>query len=225
MPKVTYNRDEPAIAQDDDWSCAPTSLRWALTALGRKPGPTYIENLLLKDGLVTKEAGLLDASGAQLAAWIGKPGTAYYGEDGFYGQNEASISFEWAAHEGAPPSGAGHAYPVLIGGRAWNHWSALRDYDPQRQVLLLANPADGWKGVSQTMSRQQFAALGPFSAVRVLHPDLLGVAPAPPPLPVPPPKLTPAEIKAALIEMVAPSDQEIVGRVLREKIAALADRI
>lgn len=190
---VTYNPNTPPIAQDDPWSCAPTSLRWALTALGRKPGPTYIEDLLVRDGIVSKDLGLLDASGAQLAAWIGKPGPNYYGDEGFYANNETSVSFDWCALEGD------HAYPVLIGGRAWNHWAALRGYDVGRDVLLLANPASGWQGVGQEMSRAQFDALGPFSAVRVLHPDLFA-APPPPPTPEPP-KLTMAQIRAKLLEL------------------------
>ena len=176
VPKVTYNATTPAIAQDDDWSCAPTSLRWALTALGRNPGPLYIENLMVRDGVVSKDLGLLDATGGQLAAWIGKSGPAYYGDDGFYGNNEPTVTFDGAAHEGD------HAYPILIGGRAWNHWSGVRGYDASRDVLLLANPSDGWKGVSQIMSRAQWANLGPFSMVRVLHPDLLnGTTPEPAP--------------------------------------------
>lgn len=181
---VTYNANTPPIAQDDSWSCAPTSLRWALTALGRNPGPTYIEDLLVRDGVVSKEQGLLDATGGQLAAWIGKTGPAYYGSDGFYGNNEPSISFDWCRYEGGQPDGSNHAYPVLIGGRAWNHWAALRSYDPISDILLLANPANGWMGIGQTMSRSQFTNLGPFSAVRVLHPELLGgTAPTPEPEP------------------------------------------
>jgi hypothetical protein len=178
---VTYNASTPAIAQDDDWSCAPTALRWALTSLGRNPGPKYIEELLVRDGVVSKEQGLLDASGAGLAAWIGKSGPAYYGDDGFYGNNEPSVTFDGVALEGD------HAYPLLIGGRAWNHWSGVRGYDAGRGLLLLANPSDGWMGVGQTMDAAQFRSLGPFSMVRVLHPDLLTMVPDPPVEPPVPP--------------------------------------
>lgn len=174
VPKVKYDPNTPAIPQDDDWSCAPTSLRWALKALGRNPGPNYIEDLLVRDGIVTREQGLLDASGAQLAAWIGRTGPEYYGGDGFYGNSEPSVTFDGLAREGD------HAYPLMAGGRGWNHWTGVRGYDPIRDLLLLANPAEGWGGVYQTMSREQFSALGPFSMVRVLHPDLLE-QPAPTP--------------------------------------------
>jgi hypothetical protein len=171
---VTYNPTTPAIAQDDGWSCAPTALRWALTALGRNPGPTYIEDLMVRDGVVSKEAGLLDATGAGLAEWIGRrePKDVYYGADGFYGNHEPVVTFDGVALEGD------HAYPLLIGGRKWNHWSGVRGFDPARGVLLLANPGENWMGVGQEMDRGQFELLGPFSMVRVLHPDLPGVGPA-----------------------------------------------
>jgi hypothetical protein len=205
MP-VTYNRDTPPIAQDDPWSCAPTSLRWALTALGRNPGPTYIEDLMLRDGIVTREQGLMDASGGQLAAWIGKTGPEYYGSEGFYGQNEDPISWEWVVHEGGAPDGSGHAYPLLIGGRAWGHWSGVSTFDPARGVLILANPAPNWMAVGQTMDQATFNKLGPFSAVRVLHPDLLGAAPVPP-IPPEPPK---------------PTDREVLAEVRRQLVSTVA---
>lgn len=175
MPKVTYDRDEPAIAQNDAWSCAPTSTRWALTAVGRHPAEGWMEAQMISDGVVSIAQGLLDASGRQLAAWI----TKEYGEFGYYANNESrGISFDALAAEFMAPA---NPYPGLIGGSTWNHWSGLRSYDPQRGVLLLANPAEGWHGVGQTMSRQQFAALGPFSLVRVLHDDLMAATPVPPP--------------------------------------------
>ena len=62
--------------------------------------------------------------------------------------------------------------PVLIGGRRWGaegHWSGVRGYDAVRDVLLLANPADGYGGIHQTMSRQELAQRGPFSLVVLTH--------------------------------------------------------
>jgi hypothetical protein len=162
VPKITFNRDEPAIAQNDPWSCAPTSTRWALTALGRHPSESWLEGQIQADGVVSQELGLLDASGAGLAHWI----TAQYGEFGYSASNEPSVTFDAVAREAGP-------YPLLLGGRAWNHWSGVRGYDQARDLLLLANPSSGWKGVGQVMDRSQFAALGPFSMVRVTHPDLL----------------------------------------------------
>ncbi len=69
------------------------------------------------------------------------------------------------------------------------------------------NPASGYTGVGQTLSRGQFADRGPWSAVRLWHPDLFGPAPAPAP-----PTLTLAEVKSELAR-------------LQSEIAALADKI
>jgi len=64
-------------------------------------------------------------------------------------------------------------------------------FPPLGLVLLLANPAANYIGINQTMSREQFSRLGPFSAVSLTHPDLTvpiaDPAPIPPPQPVPPP--------------------------------------
>jgi hypothetical protein len=204
--RVTYNRDLPAIAQNDPWSCAPTSTRWALRAVGRHPAEGWMESQMVADGVVSEADGLLDATGDHLSAWI----ASEYGEFGYSANAESPVSFDALAAEFMAPS---NPYPGLLGGRAWGHWSGLRSYDPATDQLQLANPADGWMFVSQTMSREQFAALGPFSLVRILHPDLLG-APAPTPPPPPPaPEPVPATprrddaIRAQIAAIRAACDQ------------------
>jgi hypothetical protein len=204
--RVTFNRDEPAIAQNDPWSCAPTSTRWALRAVGRHPAEGWMESQMVADGVVSEADGLLDATGDHLSAWI----ASEYGEFGYSANAESPVSFDALAAEFMAPS---NPYPGLLGGRAWGHWSGLRSYDPATDQLQLANPADGWMFVSQTMSREQFAALGPFSLVRILHPDLLG-APAPTPPPPPPaPEPVPATprrddaIRAQIAAIRAACDQ------------------
>lgn len=168
MP-VTYNASEPAIPQNDPWSCAPTSTRWALTALGRHPAESWMEAQMKADGVVSEALGLLDASGTGLAAWV----IAQYGEFEFTASNDPSVSFDDVTREAGK-------YPLLLGGRAWGHWSGVRGLSASTDTLLLANPSSGWMNVQQTMNRQQFAALGPFSMVRVTHPDLAPVPPDPP---------------------------------------------
>ena len=163
LDRITFNSNFPPIAQNDDWSCSVTSLRWAMTAMGRDPSEDWMEGTALAEGVVSKELGLLNASGAGLAAFIRR----HYADFGYDANHEPSITFDFARLEGD------HVYPILIGGREWNHWCAVRGYDDANGVLLLANPAPGHKGVRQTMSRAQFDALGPFSMVRVFHPDLL----------------------------------------------------
>jgi hypothetical protein len=206
---VVYDRLLPAIAQDDPWSCAPTSTRWAMTALGRRPSEEWMEGQMLSDGIVTREQGLMDASGKQLAAWI----TAQYGEFGYSATSESPISFDALAAEFELPN---NPYPGLLGGRAWNHWSALRGYQRERDVLLLANPAENWKGVGSEMDRAEFAAQGPFSLVRVLHPDLQGATPAP----IDPPP--PAGIARSDIDPIIAQSEAVTAalRALREQATA-----
>lgn len=196
--RVSYDREHPVHRQEETFDCSQESLEWALWSLGRQPSDDWLEGTMISEGVMSADLGLLDASGARLAAFVDK----HYGEYGFLANNEPSISWEWVRGEGAANAdGSGHAYPVLIGGRTWNHWSPIRDFDPARDVLLLANPAEGWGGVGQTMTRQQFAALGPFSAVRIWHGDLLGLASEP--VEDPPPPLTAGQIRARLLEIVA----------------------
>lgn len=172
--KVVYDPHYPVIAQNDDWSCAPTSTRWALKALGRNPSEEWIESQMIADGIVSKADGLLDATGAALAAWI----EAQYGEWGYKATAvSGAVTFDYVA------SLADGSYPILIGGRQWHHWSAVRMYAPSTGRLLLANPADGWKTIRQEMDRQQFAWYGPFSVVRIWHPDVWSPEPTPEPEP------------------------------------------
>jgi hypothetical protein len=52
-----------------------------------------------------------------------------------------------------------------MGGAAFYHWVGVRGRDAD--TLLLANPGPGWRGIHQTLTRAEFAALGPFAAVWV----------------------------------------------------------
>lgn len=160
---VTFDSSLPAIAQNDPWSCAPTSLRWALTALGLSPDEQTVEANIQAEDVASMEDGLLNATGAGLAAFIRR----HWGEFGIEANHEPFVAFDFVALEG------GHAYPLLIGGRTWGHWSGVRGYNRDLDVLELANPANMFKGVGQTMTRTQFANLGPFSMVRVYHPDVV----------------------------------------------------
>lgn len=180
LPRVVYVVSEPPHPQEADWDCSQDSAEWALWSVGRRPTNAWMEQTMIAEGVVSPSLGLMDASGAGLASFL----TRHYGEDGFISTNVSPISFDILAGECG-------RYPLMIGGRAWNHWSGLAAYDTERDLLLLANPAAGWKGVNQTLDRGQFERLGPFSAVSLSHPDLTDPitdpTPGPPPTPVPPP--------------------------------------
>ena len=169
-----YNPEQPAFTQNDDWSCAPTSTRWALWAWGRQPSEQWIESTMKADHIVSEARGLLDASGASLAAWI----TEQYGDFGYTARNASPVTFDDVR------SLAGSA-PVLIGGRNWGaagHWTGVRSYDPSKGVLVLANP--GGSGPiygQQSLDRQQFVERGSWSLVVITHASQGTPVPTPPP--------------------------------------------
>lgn len=205
-PRVTYNANEPTHPQEDSFDCSQESLEWALFSLGRHPSDDWLENTMIAEGVMSAELGLLDATGKGLAEFVTRQ---YQAETGIYANHEPSVSFDFVALEG------GHAYPLLIGGRRWGHWSGCSGYDAERDLLLLANPSNGWQGVEQTMNRAQFEALGPFSLVRVLHPDLLDAAPVPVPAPQPEPAPEPQP---------APTPEPVPSRA-RVLVSEIKDRL
>jgi hypothetical protein len=99
--------------------------------------------------------GLLDASGAGLVSFLE--------EQGIHAANNPNASFDDVV------AAAGYQ-PMVIGGRAWCHWVAVRMGADcaglvGEQPLILMNPAPGYQNVNQTLDRAQFDSLGTFSAV------------------------------------------------------------
>jgi hypothetical protein len=99
--------------------------------------------------------GLLDASGAGLVS--------YLAEQGISSSNNPAATW-------ADVMAAAGEQPMVIGGRAWCHWVAVRMGSrcagrPDLELLALMNPAPGYMGVSQALDPDDFARLGPFSAV------------------------------------------------------------
>jgi hypothetical protein len=156
-PALVFDANHPAHPQEEHFDCSQESLEWALWSCGKQSQDDWLENAMLDQGVMSKQDGLLDATGAGLAAFVNRE----YREFGFSASNEKSVTFALVAAE------AGR-YPLLIGGRTWGHWSGVRGYDAARNVLLLANPAQGFKGIRQEMTPEQFTALGQFSLVRIL---------------------------------------------------------
>jgi len=149
-----WNWRLPADPQDYPWDCAACSTAWAMRACGYDVteqdvieglGPTRISPSL----------GLLDASGSGLVS--------YLGEQGIAAENNPNATFQDVM------DAAGHQ-PMVIGGREWCHWVAVRMGSDAAgyaglELLALMNPADGYQGVGQVLVPDMFEALGPFSAV------------------------------------------------------------
>lgn len=109
----------------------------------------------LGPGRISPSLGLLDASGAGLVS--------YLAEVGISAENNPDASFDNCL------DAAGHQ-PMVIGGRAWGHWVAVRMSNRTAgrggpEALALMNPAPGYQGVDQVLYAEDFDALGAFSAV------------------------------------------------------------
>lgn len=140
--------------QDYPWDCSACSFAWCTRTVGFDLGEGDVIAGLGPER-ISPAYGLLDASGAGLVE--------YAAEIGIGAENNPQAS--WADVVAA----AGHQ-PMLIGGRAWCHWVAVRmgpALAPERlpNTLALMNPAPGYMGVGQLLDEPTFLSLGPFSAV------------------------------------------------------------
>lgn len=140
--------------QDYPWDCSACSTAWAMRAVGY---PVTEQDVIIGLGpsRINPQLGLLDASGAGLVE--------YLAEVGITASNNGNATW----HDVMAAAGY---QPMVIGGRAWCHWVAVRmgteaagaSITPQ---LLLMNPAPGYQGVDQVLTQQEFNQLGSFSAV------------------------------------------------------------
>ncbi|MCC7372539.1 MAG: hypothetical protein IT306_29265 [Chloroflexi bacterium] len=151
----SFDPNTPTELQRQDWTCSIRATMWLLKSLGVAVTPEEAQDAM-SPRYVRPDVGLLDASGAGIVQVL-------HDVWGIGAYNDASATFDEVL------AVAGRQ-PVAMGGRAWNHWTAVRGWDgpPGVERLLLANPGGtGPRYGQQTLSRQQFADLGPFSMVVV----------------------------------------------------------
>jgi len=96
---------------------------------------------------ISSSLGLCDASGPALRKVYSDYGQA---------TEQAWLDFDTVYAKALETTGQ-------MSGAAWYHWVALRGV--QGDNLWIANSAPGYKGVWDTLSRQQFQSLGGFSVV------------------------------------------------------------
>lgn len=194
-PLPIYDPSAPAQQQDADYDCSQESAQWCLRAWGRSPDDAWMTDSLISEGVMSPALGLLDASGAGMADWFNR----HYGgpEDGYLASNNGSVSFDEVAAE----AGEG-VHPLMLGGRSFYHWVGCRGYESSRDLLLIANSARGYQGVYDSLSRQQWAALGSWSLVRLTHPAAEGEIEMPPM----DYSLWEGQIGSGLLEMLAEDD-------------------
>ena len=147
--RYQFNPNTPTELQVQDWTCSIRSTMWCLKSIGIAVTPAEAQDAMSPQ-YVSSAVGLLDASGAGIVQVL----RDRWGVEAF---NRNPVSFDDVA-------GWAGRYPIALGGRAWGHWTAVRSFDGER--LVLANPGGtGPRFGQQTLDRQQFAALGSFSAV------------------------------------------------------------
>lgn len=150
-PSGRFDPNTPTYLQKNDYTCAVASAIWCLRSIGINVTPEEAHDAFVPQ-YVNSSVGLRDASGRGVVEALKRHWNVE-------AQNFAPLAWEQVT------SWAGKM-PVMIGGRAWYHWSAVRGFDGER--LIMANPAGtGPRYGQQTLTRQQFNDLGWFSAVRI----------------------------------------------------------
>ena len=134
-----------------NWSCSACSLAWLERSLGVNPAASEssaIDEIGYPQN-INATYGLMDGSGAQLQRVLADYGVA---------TSQGWLTFDtvYAIAQQAPG---------CMSGGAWYHWVAIRGVDSSN--IWIANSAPGYKGVYDTLTREQFNALGPFSVVYV----------------------------------------------------------
>lgn len=140
--------------QSVDWTCSACSLAWVLraTAVDTSANEWDTVNAIGTPQNINATYGLMDGSGTQLMRVLAENGL--YSEQG------------WLTYDQLY-SIAG-SYTGLMSGGAWYHWVALRGRDHSDVGdIWIANSAPGYMGVWDTLTRDSFQRLGPFSVVWV----------------------------------------------------------
>ena len=154
MGVTDWNWLLPRDNQDYPWDCSACSTAWAMRTIGFAVSEDDVI-AGLGPSRISPSLGLLDASGAGLVS--------YLEEQGIRADNNPAASFSDVR------AAAGYQ-PMVIGGRSWCHWVAVRMGSdaagrPDLDALALMNPAPGWMGIDQVLYPYDFEQLGPFSAV------------------------------------------------------------
>jgi hypothetical protein len=131
-----------------NWTCAACSLDWLIVALQKRGSDRErTVNEIGYRGNINETDGLMDGSGSQLRRVLGEYGT---------NSNQGWLDYDtaWSIYSQTPG---------MMSGGAWYHWVGVRG--TQDGSLWIANSAPGYMGVWDTVSRQDFNRLGPFSCV------------------------------------------------------------
>jgi hypothetical protein len=133
-----------------DWTCAACSLDWLKVATGMEAASdrytTTMQIGYTED--INPTYGLMDGSGLALRDVLAR----YYGQD----TEQAWLDFDTVYDLAQETTG-------MLSGSAWYHWVAIRGV--QGTNLWIANSAQGYKGIYDILSRNDYERLGGFSVV------------------------------------------------------------
>jgi hypothetical protein len=131
-----------------DWTCSSCSLDWVLQSTWTRS--TDREKTVYEIGYphnINSTYGLMDGSGSQLQSVLEEYGI---------GSQGASLDFDTVYRMAMQTTG-------MMSGGAWYHWVAIRGV--QGSNLWIANSAPGYRGVWDSLSREDFNRLGGFNVV------------------------------------------------------------
>lgn len=134
------------------WNCSACALDWVLRATWLAPSNHTPAQAVQEIGYpeqINAQVGLtnIDGPGAALQAVLTEYGQA---------SRQGWLDFDTVYQLALATTG-------MMSGGAWYHWIALRGV--QGSNLWIANSAQGYKGVWEILSREDFARLGPFNVV------------------------------------------------------------
>jgi len=152
---MAYDAETPAERQVQSWTCSIRTCTWMLQSVGCDVSFPEIKDVMVPD-YATPELGLLYGNGAGMAEVLSD-------------QSGIPTGYRWADWETVVEF-AGRI-PIGLGSGTLYHWVAVRDYDPETDTLLLMNPAPGYRGLGDTMTRNQFVYWAPWAATYIMVTD------------------------------------------------------
>lgn len=148
--RAVYDPNTYMPPQAASWTCSACSLAWTERATQVNPGAdewSAVDEIGQPQN-INPTYGLMDGSGAQLQRVLRDS----YGID----SEQAWLTFDSAYSIYSQT-------PGMCSGGNWYHWVSVRGITGSQ--LWIANSAPGYKGVWDTLTRDQFNSLGPFSCV------------------------------------------------------------
>lgn len=153
-PKYAWYPDEPQIGQLYDWTCSACSTEYVERAAGAsRGGDIYANREAVVSSIghthnINSAYGLMDGSGAQLQRVL-REHAGIETQHGWLSFDQAYAIYS-------------HTFGLGSGG-AYYHWVAFRGVSGPN--LAIANSAPGYKGIYETLTRDDFNRLGPWSCL------------------------------------------------------------